>query len=1502
MAEWNPRANELFLQAIELTDPVARNQFLDRECGENADLRREVDTLLRAHEQAGEFLIAPAPEGTTAIPADFAPTPTFEDVTRSGGDLTGSFARTEEVEGALVAGKYKLLQQIGKGGMGTVWMAEQTEPVKRRVAVKLIRAERGSSKTILARFEAERQAIALMDYPHIAKLLDAGTTDTGSPFFVMELVKGIPLTEYCDANRLSIPDRLTLFQQICGAVQHAHLKGIIHRDLKPSNILVESHDGKPVPKVIDFGLAKATSGMPLTEHTLFTGFGSVMGTPLYMAPEQATFNAVDIDTRADVYALGVILYELLTGSTPLTRDTVKKAALEEMLRLIREQEAPTPSSRLSSSEAQPTIAANRQAEPAKLSRFVKGELDWIVMKALAKERDRRYETANGFAKDVERFLNHEPVQAGPPSASYRLRKFARRNRPQVIAVGLVLFAMVAGMTGTTLGLFEAMRQERLAVAAQNAESDRAEGERLAKDEAEAKRIEAEKQRSIAQAEKENAIKAARAETTALEQTRRRLVQIEKGVDLLASLLTGINPRNEENEEKGGLTLYEQLRKRASKAADQLDAESVGDVQAVARLQTILGETLKELGDYPKAVAVLEKACATRERELGDDHPDTLFSRNSLAGAYHNAGKLDLAILLYERTLKSREAKLGDEHPDTLASRNNLAGAYHAAGKLDLAISLYERTLKAQEAKLGDDHSNTVTSRGNLARTYLDAGKLNEAISLLERTLKAEEAKLGDDHPTTLVTRGNLASAYQTAGKLDRAIPLFERALKAQEAKLGDDHPHTLNARDNLASAYQDAGKLDLAIPLFERTLKAMEATLGDDHPNTLRARGNLAQAYMAAGKLNVAIPLLERTLKAKEVKLGDDHPHTLATRNDLANAYMAAGRLNEAIPLFERTLKAQEAKLGDDHPHTLTSRNNLANAYTDTGRVDRAIPLYERNLKTSEATLGIDHPSTLTHRSNLATAYMGIKRLDLAIPLFERTLKAHEAKLGDDHPLTLTYRNNLAVAYQKAEKLDLAIPLFERTLKAQEAKLGDDHPTTLKARNNLAAAYNTVGKLDLAIPLYELNLKSMEAKLGDDHPDTLISRNNLAFAYRSIGKLDLAITMYERTLKAQEAKVGAEHPDTVTTRSNLAIAYESAKKLDLAIPLLERNLKTMETKLGDDHPTTLIFRNNVAHAYQSVGKLDLAIALYELNLKSMQAKLGPEHPDRIIYMGNLAFAYQSAWKLEQAIPLFKEIVKLRKTKLGAEHPDTLDSINSLAIVYWRTNRHDLSIPLFEERVKLLEAKLGRRHFDTVVTIANLGANYKDADRLADALPLLEEAYRASKQNASLRWTGQALLESYAQAGKTKETVTLIAEFLVDARKAALPKDSLQLAGVLAQFSLILLQVKAYADAEPLLRECLAIREKTQTDVWSTFNTKSMLGGSLLGQKKYADAEPLLLAGYEGMKQREAKIPPQGKDRLPEAIERLVQLYEATGKKDDAAKWRLEQAKYPVVAPMPREKK
>jgi serine/threonine protein kinase len=415
--------DRVFWDAAQIADPAERAAYLDCTCAGDLELRLRVDQLLRARSEAESFLESPL-----ARPPVTSPAPP-----------SGVLPNAQ-------LGRYRLLEQIGEGGFGVVYMAEQQEPVRRKVALKVIKPGM-DSRDVIARFEAERQALALMDHPNIAKILDAGQTASGSPYFVMELVRGIPITEFCDQAELSVRERLGQFVVTCRAVQHAHQKGVIHRDLKPSNVLVTLHDGTPVVKVIDFGVAKAL-GQPLTDKTLFTGFAQLIGTPLYMSPEQAALSGLDVDTRSDVYALGVLLFELLTGTTPFNGERLKGLGFDEMRRIIREEEPARPSTRLSTlGQAATVISANRRSDPKRLCRALRGDLDWIVLKALEKDRNRRYETAVGLARDIESYLCDGPVQACPPTAWYRLRKFARRNKTRLAAVGLLLFAALSFGSG-----------------------------------------------------------------------------------------------------------------------------------------------------------------------------------------------------------------------------------------------------------------------------------------------------------------------------------------------------------------------------------------------------------------------------------------------------------------------------------------------------------------------------------------------------------------------------------------------------------------------------------------------------------------------------------------------------------------------------------------------------------------------------------------------------------------------------------------------------------------------------------------------------------------------------------------------------------------------------------------------------------------------------------------------------------------------------------------------
>jgi tetratricopeptide (TPR) repeat protein/tRNA A-37 threonylcarbamoyl transferase component Bud32 len=657
------RIQSVFGAVAELP-PAERAAVLERECGDDAELRRRVEALLKAHDDSGEL---PAAEQ----------------------EPTGAYVPAVEA-GQVFAGRYKLREKLGEGGMGVVFVADQTEPVQRRVALKVIRAGLDTHR-LLARFEQERQALALMDHPNIAKVFDAGMDQAERPYFAMELVKGLPLTKYCDDARLSPRQRLQLFIPVCQAVQHAHQKGIIHRDLKPSNILVGLYDGRPVPKVIDFGVAKAT-GPRLTEQSVYTEVGSIIGTLEYMSPEQAELNNLDIDTRSDIYALGVILYELLTGAVPFSRKELEKAGLAEMLRVIKEAEPSKPSTKLSHSGTLPSIAAQRQMEPHKLTALVRGELDGIVMKALEKERSRRYETANGFAMDVQRYLAGEPVLAAPASQWYRLRKLLRRHRGPVAAAGLLLLTLLGGIAGTTWGLLRAVRErdakEVALIAEQQARADESKA-RLQAFAALRSMTDEVVERKFAQGK------------VLTEEDRAFLRGVIGQFDAFAAI-------------KGDDT--------ASRAVRAEGRWRVGN------MRYSLGELKEAEKDYDEALSIYQ--------QLAADFPARPDFRQGLAKCFHNRG-----VLLWH-TGRPQEAEkdwnaalsiqkqLAAEFPSRPEFRQDLAWSHNGrglllsnTGRLQEAEKDYDQALSIQKQLVGD-FPNQPDLRNELAGTCVNLARLH----------------------------------------------------------------------------------------------------------------------------------------------------------------------------------------------------------------------------------------------------------------------------------------------------------------------------------------------------------------------------------------------------------------------------------------------------------------------------------------------------------------------------------------------------------------------------------------------------------------------------------------------------------------------------------------------------------------------------------------------------------------------------------------------------------
>jgi tetratricopeptide (TPR) repeat protein len=776
-------------------------------------------------------------------------------------------------------GPYHLLEKIGEGGMGEVWVAEQHRPLHRRVALKLIKAGM-DTRQVIARFETERQALAMMDHPAIAKVFDAGETADGRPYFVMEYVQGIPITSYCDKNRLTTAERLDLFRHICEGVQHAHQKAIIHRDLKPSNILVALQDGVPVPKIIDFGVAKATA-RSLTEQTMYTELGMLVGTPEYMSPEQAEMTGENVDTRTDVYSLGAILYELLVGALPFDPKELRKAGYDEIRRRIREVDPPKPSTKLSTmGEASTAQAQNRRTDRPALIRQIRGDLDWITMKALEKDRTRRYGSPSDLAADVDRYLHHQPIVARPPSTVYRARKFVRRHTFGVGVTGTVAVLLVAFSVTTAL---------------------------------QARRISRERDRANQEAEASRQV---------------------------SDFLTGLFKVSDPSEARGNsVTAREILDKGADRVAQDLKDQPV--VQG--KLMSTMGLVYDSLGLFDSAQALLEKALDTRLKVLGPDHPDVAGTMSQLGTVWWHKGDFAKAQEFMEKALAINEKRFGPESDAAAGSLHNLGNIYWRWGKYEDARRALERCLAIRDKLHGPGNADSAQTLNSLGAIAYKEGDLKKAAGIWQRALAIREKTLGPDHPYIAQTLNNIAICYTYTGEPAKAVPLLERVVQIQEKVLGPRHPDLASGLMNLGDALWKSGGNAGAKPYYDRAVAIMEAA-SPGNPELGRFLDRQATALLWAKDVGGAKAAYQRSLSLREKALGPRNPEVAESLTGLGDCALEEKNYHVAEALYDRALGLATKPAGGYFPAAYEALQGLAKVMRATGREARAVEI-EAELK-----------------------------------------------------------------------------------------------------------------------------------------------------------------------------------------------------------------------------------------------------------------------------------------------------------------------------------------------------------------------------------------------------------------------------------------------------------------------------------------------------------------------------------------------------------------------------
>ncbi len=906
------RLSVLFDQAIALP-ATERSAFIVASCAGDLELQSRLAAMLHA---AVGGLADPRTHSVAAV-------------------ASPSSALDEDV-GARI-GPYLLLQQLGEGGFGRVFLAQQSEPVVRQVALKVIKLGM-DTRQVVARFEQERQALAMMDHPHIARVIDAGVTASGRPFFVMDLVRGLSIIEHCDRNQLSIAERLAIFVQVCDAVQHAHGKGVIHRDLKPSNVLVTMQDGRPHTKVIDFGVAKATS-QRLTDKTLYTEQRQVIGTLQYMSPEQAE-GSLDVDIRTDVYSLGVLLYELLTGGTPFDRQLLRDAMPGELPRLIRDFEPQTPSTRLSSSgEHLATLATQRRSEPRRLGALVRGELDWIVMKAIEKDRSRRYETAAAFGLDVQRHLRGEAVIAAPPSRTYLLRKFVRRHRGMVMAATAVALALVLGVVGTSLALVEAVRERQRADLEATAAADA---------------------QHRAQANERQAVELAqRAELAQREEARARQ-HAETIRDFVVAAL-----READVTRAGGredVTILAAM----ENAIDDLDSGRFAAEPAIAAdLKLTIAQVLHTNGRLEAALALAEQAVQLLRRVHSGDHDDLAAAICEVGRLCNRLGRLQDCERFSREAMSMYDRLYAGDNVHRASLRNNVGDVLRALGRPAEALPLLEESVSMMR-RLGNEDGTLAMSLDNLAQAKEELGAEPEAQALLEEALSLRRRVYVGDHPDLAVGINNVAAHCWSRGDRERAEQLFEEALAMRRRMFHGDHPVVAESLLNLAFLRANNDQAAAAAVLLDEGLAMSQRLFPGDHPNVAHGLFTLGTTRLALGDTAAAEAAFARSLVMHQALYPGDHIGTAMSLAQRARAQaLQDGKAASARADYDAALAMLRRMPIGRSPLREVLWNSSRQRYA-AGDIEGAVGELEELVELATEALAPDSPRLQEYRAALA--------------------------------------------------------------------------------------------------------------------------------------------------------------------------------------------------------------------------------------------------------------------------------------------------------------------------------------------------------------------------------------------------------------------------------------------------------------------------------------------------------------------------------------------------------